>query len=275
MRRDLSPIDPDEAVPEVRPDTGRRLRLLPVSVAVLALAGFGGIVWYAYTQGMQGGSAVAPVIRAEPGPTKIRPEQPGGLVVPNQDKMVYNNLMPGGGGAGQQGRAERLLPPPETPMPRPTAPARPPARDALPPPPSSAPAVVAPLPQPLPLPAATETASAGTAQIVPPVLPQTAPPVAAAPPTQQAARVPVLEPGSYRIQLAATKSEDEAHREWQRLQRANTDVLGPLQLTVTRADLGPEKGVFFRIQAGPLNEASARQACDALKARKLGCLLVR
>jgi hypothetical protein len=272
MRPDLSPIDPDEAVPEVRPDSGRRLRLLPVSVAVLALAGFGGIVWYAYTQGMQGGSAVAPVIRAEPGPVKIRPEQPGGLVVPNQDKMVYNNLMPGGGGAGQQGRAERLLPPPETPMPRPVAPPRPPAAEV---PPPSAPAVVVPLPQPLPLPAASETASAGATQIVPPVLPQAPPSGVAAPSAQQAARVPALEPGGYRIQLAATKSEDEARREWQRLQRANTDVLGPLQLTVVRADLGPEKGVFFRIQAGPLNEASARQACDTLKGRKLGCILVR
>lgn len=255
MRPDLSPIDPDEAVPEVRPDTGRRLRLLPVSVAILALAGFGAIVWYAYTQGMQGGSAVAPVIRAEPGPTKIRPEQPGGLVVPNQDKMVYNNLMPGGGGgASQQGRTERLLPPPETPVARPAAPA-----------------AVVPLPQPSPVPAATETAPA---IVVPPIVPPVLPPIAA-PAPQQAARVPTLEPGSYRIQLAATKGEDEARREWQRLQRANTDVLGPLQLTIVRADLGPEKGVFFRIQAGPLNEASARQACDALKARKLGCLLVR
>jgi hypothetical protein len=257
MRPDLSPIDPDEAVPEVRPERQRRLRMLPVGVALIALAGFGGIVWYAYTQGMQGGTAVAPVIRAEPGPTKIRPEQPGGMVVPNQDKMVYNNLMPGSGGTGQL-QAERLLPPPETPVPRPTP---------RPQPAPTAPVGTAPIPLP---PAAVVAEPAPTALVVaPPPIATTPQPSAARPPA------PTLESGSYRIQIAATKSEDEAKREWLRIQRANQDVLGKLQLNVVRADLGPDKGVFFRIQAGPLNEASARQVCDALKARKLGCLLVK
>jgi len=284
MRPDLSPIDPDEALPDIKPTAERRLRLLPVSVALIALAGFGAIVWYAYTQGMQGGTAVAPVIRAEPGPTKIRPEQPGGLVVPNQDKMVYNNLMPSGSGSSAQVQPERLLPPPETPIPRPAAPTRaapqpPPAAGGTPAP-LTAPAATVPIqlpPGPAPLASGGADGIPVAAVASPPSLPSVALPSASpAAATQGAPAVaaPVLEPGAMRIQIAATKSEDEAKREWQRIQRANQDILGKLQANFVRADLG-DKGVFFRVQAGPLNEASARQACDTLKTRKIGCLLVK
>ena len=52
--------------------------------------------------------------RARPG---YGPEQPGGLVIPHQDRLVLHDL--DGGGASIS--AESLLPPPEEPLPRPQA----------------------------------------------------------------------------------------------------------------------------------------------------------
>jgi len=114
--------------PELR-DPPRRSRALGAFFATFALAAFAGIVWYAYDRGLQAGSeATAPLIQADPQPIKVRPEQPGGLDVPNQDKLVYGALRPGQDGSEI---IERLLPPPETPVeapePRPEATPAPPA----------------------------------------------------------------------------------------------------------------------------------------------------
>jgi len=43
----------------------------------------------------------------------------------------------------------------------------------------------------------------------------------------------------------------------------------------TRVDLG-EKGVFYRVQAGPLADAAAAERlCAELKERKQGCIVVK
>ena len=77
------------------------------------------------------------------------------------------------------------------------------------------------------------------------------------------------------MQLGAVRSEEAAKQEWQRLQKSQPAVLGKLGLFIARVDLG-DKGVFYRIQAGPIaGEAEATKSCAALKDRKIGCILVK
>ena len=98
--------------PELR-DAPKRSRAIGAFLATFALAAFAGVVWYAYDRGLHAGSeATAPLIQADPSPVKVRPEQPGGLDVPNQDKLVYGALRPG---QSEDSSVERLLPPPEKP----------------------------------------------------------------------------------------------------------------------------------------------------------------
>ncbi|MFQ5939690.1 MAG: SPOR domain-containing protein, partial [Alphaproteobacteria bacterium] len=81
---------------------------------------------------------------------------------------------------------------------------------------------------------------------------------------------------SYRIQVAAVRSSEAAYGGWQRLQAQHKDLLGKLKLTVQRVDLGPEKGVFYRVQAGPLaDKAAANALCTKLSLRRVECLIVR
>jgi hypothetical protein len=47
-----------------------------------------------------------------------------------------------------------------------------------------------------------------------------------------------------------------------------------LGLTTVRVDLG-DKGVWYRLQAGPLGEPQARALCEDLKSKKRDCLVVR
>lgn len=80
--------------------------------------------------------------------------------------------------------------------------------------------------------------------------------------------------GVARIQLGAFRQEAEAQQQWQQLQKKYPDVLGSLSPAVVKADLG-SKGVFQRLQAGPLpDRAAALAACDKLKARHQDCLVV-
>ena len=80
----------------------------------------------------------------------------------------------------------------------------------------------------------------------------------------------------YRAQLAAARSAAAAEREWVRLRAKNLDLLGNLGLTITKVDLGANKGVFYRLRVGPLSdEEKARELCGALAKRRVACLVIK
>ncbi len=238
-----------------------------------------------------------PLIRADETATKTRPNQPGGMAIPDQDKLVYDQ------GRGQP-HVEKLLPPPETPLPRP-APAEPEPATALPTGASSPPPIVAAEaspPQPVAgtiapaaaTPSTAASSAAATAMLaapstVPAAVPAaTTPPAATAPvvkpaatatpapaPAKPPAKVALATTGGYRLQVGAMRSDDIAKREWERIKAANKDILGSLNATWPRVDLGV-KGVFYRIQTSAIADgATADRLCNELKQRNVGCIIVR
>ena len=79
----------------------------------------------------------------------------------------------------------------------------------------------------------------------------------------------------YFIQLGALSSRGAAERAWRDARAKNPKLLGNRRLTVEQANV-PKKGIYFRVQSGPLaNANAAKQLCDALKRRKQGCFVVR
>jgi hypothetical protein len=284
---------------------GRSWGKLLAGVFVFAVVvGFGSLLAYFFVQNRDGAlePAAIPVVRADPRPMKMRPETPGGIEVPFQDTQIYDRVgQQSAGAAAPTGRSgapasanrpvERLLPGPEAPLPRPTPPPAPvasiPATPDVAPPPNAV--VVAPPPPPPPV-ATARPAPAPTplASPAPPppvaVAPAPAPTPAPAPPPQAAqTRPPAPAPapvaaapaGGARIQLASVRAEAEAQREWARLLRQHGDVLGGLAPSYTSADLG-ERGVYIRLQAGPFPiPEAARAACETLRARGVGCNVVR
>jgi outer membrane biosynthesis protein TonB len=257
-RLQIEPEDRHEAGDEPAP----RRQVVRAVLLGLAVAGLVGGSWWAGHSSKpapQDLSAV-PEIHPDTAPVKIAPANPGGMQVPDQDSILLNQ-------EGKQ-QPEELLPPPEAVKQRPVS-AMPPAPPTPPPasqPPApqqtaSAPPPVAPKPVPQPAPAP---------QIVP-----APPPPASVVPQAKAAQTTAAASGAYRLQLGALGSEEAAKQEWLRLQRQQPDVLGKLSLAVSRVDLGA-KGVYFRIQAGPIaSAAQAAQSCATLKSRNVGCILVK
>jgi hypothetical protein len=305
---------------------------LVLTVAGVTLLAGGGLA--AFTLLRSGGvGGPPPMIEADAAPTKSRaPDRGGAEDAAAPDRLVYERLS-----GATRPSVERLLPPPEQPMPRPIV-----AADPPPPPPSEPPkpaqtAAVPPVnmlatPTHAPPPAAAPPGKPGQPQAAapqakpgqpnqaaphqpnqPPGKPGqqqavAAPPpgqngkpgqqqvaAAAQPPQQHAAAPPPGAPPStlkppgqtpppssvssgggsgWRIQLASVRSEAEATSEWKRLQARFPAVLGGLSLQVSKADLG-DKGVFYRVHGGGVDEVRARSACDQLKSQNVGCVVVK
>ena len=82
--------------------------------------------------------------------------------------------------------------------------------------------------------------------------------------------------GGQWVQLAAMPDAKRAERAWQDMAQRAGDVLHDMGHQVQRADLGPDKGVLFRLRAGPIDTVeSARSLCSALERRGIACFVVR
>ena len=243
----------------------RRGQILTVMVSIAAIASFGSVVWWAHNQDVKaGGRGLEPlVVQAPATPSRVKPENAGGLTVPNQDKEVFNRLQPNTVPA----QPEKLLPGPTNPqlpaggiLPTPAAPKPPDTEVATRTPTplqAATPASVTPG-GPAPAPAVTETKPATT---------ETGPSIAS---LIDNISGPV---GGWRVQVASVKNEDVAKSTWARLQSAHGDVMANLRMQAVRVDLG-DKGVWYRVQGGPLDEKQAQSVCSTLKTRKADCVLV-
>ena len=107
--------EPVEQADEGRAES-RRPRLLPVWI-LLGAAVLAGGAW-AVTERIGGGGgpppdeASVPLITASAEPWKVRPDDPGGLKIPNQGTLIYETLST----AEPEEAPERVLPPPEEPL---------------------------------------------------------------------------------------------------------------------------------------------------------------
>ena len=78
-----------------------------------------------------------------------------------------------------------------------------------------------------------------------------------------------------RIYLASYRSIQKASEGWQAMAEANSGLLGGLSAAVAQADLGRDKGIVYRLQAGPLADTEAANAlCYRLSRRGVHCLVV-
>ncbi len=234
-----------------REGRGRRgVGLLWAGMLVLLVAA--GAAVYVVTRG---GEGEVPMILADDSPLRVRPAEPGGYRVPNQDIEVY----PGARTRERDGerRIEVLLPPPEEPkpLPRPAPPA---------PPEASAPAAAAAIGEP-PAATAPEPPVAAPATIVPP--PRTASLEAPRPAPATPAAGPVS------VQLAAVTAEAQVQPEIARLRSRLARELGSRPLTASRIDRDGRP--LWRIRAGGFpDEAAARAFCETVRAKGMGCLVV-
>lgn len=277
------------------------------TVAVLA-----GVLWYSYPrEAARQAVEATPLIRADARPYRAAPEEPGGMDVPNRDSTVFESLREAKGTKGLV--VENLLDDSEQPLPKAELFAAQESEKASRPADitedlteegpgaqkdgsGSAAQAAQVLPEAAKEPGQRAVAAQQSAQPVEPVEDEAhAKPEPAPVPAKAAAKAldekeeksaAAVEPAAgesiaasalkagYFAQLASVQSKDAAAGEWKKLQKQFSAPLSGLDYRVQQADLGA-KGIYYRVQAGPLTKEKAVSLCDAVKkSRPGGCLVV-
>lgn len=82
-----------------------------------------------------------------------------------------------------------------------------------------------------------------------------------------------IQSGIYYVQLASITDRSRADKEYSKLQK-KFSVLDDIDFRVQEANL--DKGMFYRIQAGPMSKDSAKQVCAEIKKQKPeGCIVTK
>ena len=247
-------------------------------------------------------AGAVPIIRADTTPMKVKPEEPGGMNVPNKDSTIFETLR----GEPEEPKTENLLEdtadtdsvlPQPAPAPVGEVKKEVAAADAAIAPAPAAAAPKAEMKQPAQkleteeetedsveedVPEKTGTiidelkteargnADAPKAIAPAPVKKVDAPKVVEKPKTVAPA-APVTAGTAY-IQLAAVKSTAEASTLWAK-QKAKNPELGSLSMRTQTVQTGG--ATLYRVQAGPVSRDSALSICSAIKARGGSCILAK
>jgi cell division septation protein DedD len=305
MRRDIldilpnqaetgDPAPPDASLEDESSGVGQAAMIV-LGVVVGALIA-GGAMMYLLQDNAPPMVGDIPVIEAETTVNRIQPISNDGMVVSDQDKMIYDRV----DHPGQTRKAaENLLPPPVEPR-QPDASTQPDINsilkkideepiltadqrgslqplvakkvDAVPEPKAAA---EQPAAQPKPdskkvemtKPAQQKSAETKTEPKPAPKVkpePQKAAPAKSAPPADRVV-----------VQILASSSADKAEKAWATLAAQHKALLGGVPHHVVRADLG-SRGVFYRLRAGDFKTRTEADAfCKKLKAAKISCIPVR
>ncbi len=98
-------------------------KMVSTSIMLAALGGLVLLGWYAYEETKNAGNvdpADLPLITANKNPYKVKPEDPGGMHIPNKDKVVYDAISPNNSNGVQEIENSNVIfmPEPEEPVSR-------------------------------------------------------------------------------------------------------------------------------------------------------------
>ena len=270
----LEPVEDEDDFPETGGGGGGgRIALwLVIGLVVIAVLFGGFIVWQRHREQS---ADIGTIIRAQPGPYKEKPANPGGLPV-NESDVIASKMGTGNdidspidlSKYPEQPIAGPGAPKDQEPQPAPAAPGKPAIPPAANVPAAPAPAPVAKAPPKPQL--AYNAPAAASAPVVKAPPPAPRPQTPAAPPR---ATIPAAPPsasagGGGTIQLGALASEAKAKQVWKSLS-TRFSTLAPLAMSITPVKVGDN--TLYRLRA---SGGDASRLCAQLKVAGETCNVV-
>ncbi|MFN7039280.1 MAG: SPOR domain-containing protein [Alphaproteobacteria bacterium] len=265
----------------------------PTIIAIIIVTiGFTSLLWYSFKNNDIHNSKDIPLIKADNEPVKIKPLDPGGMVVPNMDKTVYNNLITKKN--DNLPKVERILPSPEEPIDK---------SNIINNTEEDKPDEVAKAPQENPdstnnqKPSSEILANSSineNAEDTNHFIKKEAESINNSNeikeeqtyikpfPSNQKNKLSNIKNDSkknkippYRVQLASFKTEKEALTEWKKIKVSYSSLLSKLEPYIAQKKIA-SKGVYYRLQAGPISgESDARLLCKKLSKLNQACIVVK
>lgn len=221
-----------------------------------------------------------PLIRRDAKQVKVRPSDPGGMEIPNRDKLVYRRMS----SVKSDEKVERLLPAPERPK-------QPSVSDE---PVENYDEIKADVAESILAPESVDVTKDETVKVVKVTEPEAIvrvkkdepkpvkktvkktvkkKVVEKKPPPVKAPDVKLEE--AWQVQIVALRSSKAAEKAWKKVKVKFPKLLGKQSYNVVRVDLGA-KGIYYRLRVGEFpNRGKAMELCSALKKRKQGCIIVQ
>ena len=249
-----------------------------MTLVALFLVGIGLIAssWYIYHSYNNKNDSETLVISADHETIKAQPEDPGGMIVSNMDKAVYEAI----DSHPKTEKVEVLLPPTEEPIDKKTIIAvndissvdininvkeESKTATGLP---------VMPEPVKVPVKKITENIPA----VVQPekvVEEEYIKPIAKKESTKKKVEYSKKSDTFYKVQIASFKSRNDAEKEWNSMSKRFPKLLKPYQHYIVDKDI-EGKGIFHRLQVGPFNsESDAYNACKRFKESSVNCFIIK
>lgn len=237
---------------------------LSIFIGILALTLIG---FFVFGEKNENGDEIITILATQE-PVKVRPEHPGGMNIPDQDKLVYNRIRTN----NIDTKVESLFPEPEKPV---------------------VPTILAIENN------APDTAFVSMEEVksfnplveVPAISVQEAPKVEEVPLKQEApkkttASKSVAAPtkttkvataskaadGIWSAQLMSSSTREAVEKAWPSILAKNKALLSNMSYQIAKADI-PGKGTFYRLRVGNFKTRDmANELCTKLKARKQDCI---
>ena len=266
---DFGPFEDDYRGFEPRDGEGNRGPLI-VALAGGLLLIFGAVIWNTYKEGVRVDAGALPIIFADATPYKRAPENPGGTVAPDQDRVIYDQLDGGKRQLAALAEPEQIKPEPV--LPQPILQGGPPImlREGEETDLDEASGIPkAALRQVIEMENRAKAEQAKIENVA----------VTAAPAAEPRLNLPSSKftfeaSGNYLVQIAALRTEAAADAAWLSAVGEHPAIYNGAQKRVQRADLGA-KGVFYRLRVGAFGERpEAVSFCDALKSQGETCIVV-
>lgn len=284
-----------EARHERRFDRARRKKgvLIGVLIGVVIAVVVAFLTFGRFVSAYRASGGDAPLIKADRSPVKVRPATPGGMEVPNQDKLIYERLR-----ESDAARVEKLMPAPE----KPALPED--EEDA-----SDEIAQIIALEEPQETPQSLEVASTTLVgedgervevmfrtisseqaqnrveqakKTIETRKAQAAAVLKSSAPAKSAPEKPAAKPEAkkaapaetFAVQLVSTKNRDASEKEWTRLSKKHADALKGLPHEIS--EIKTDKNTFYRLRTGVFDSRDKADAvCRKLKDKKQECLVVK
>jgi cell division septation protein DedD len=284
MRDEMTNIDNDSNEfqdDELFDEPVKKFSSVTVIIIALAITALAATSWYIYDSYKEKSDNEMLLITAEEENIKVQPIEPGGMIVDNMDKSVYDAISGENNQKSLEPKVEVLLQPSEEPIDKSTILAEESVIEEddlveIPPKKTHKKELIV-KEEEIKTPTKVIVDKSPTEKTI--VRSSESDDVYIKPVSKKTTAKPKFakqtDNNFYKVQLASFKSSSDAEQEWNNLLRKYSSLLKDYKHYIVSKDI-TGKGLFYRLQVGPFKDKkSAKEACEEFKSKGMSCLIAQ